>query len=560
VLAGGLWLLWQYKNTPPATPRVLSLTYFEGREQHPCFSPDGNQVAFAWSGEREDNDDIYVKLTNSGTALRLTTDPAPDLAPAWSPDSVQIAFVRLWGDQAAIFPTSPLGGPERKLADFRPVPQMSTLFVPSISWSPNGEWLAISEADSAGGNGLSLVPVNRGERRRLISSPQSLLRYHYPAFSPDGSFLAFAACSGERSCDVYVQDLGRDYLARGTPRRLTYQGAVIEGIAWAPDGRSLVYSASPDLGSPYRLWRGPVFGAGRAELLPWAGEWARHPAVSRTGNRLAYSQSTTGTSGIWKFEGGARPTKFFSATRPDGNPQFSPDGKRLTFNANRSGKGSEMWVANHDGTNPALLLEGVGRMRGGMRWSPDSRWIVYDAQQEDGRWDIYRIDAPGGQPHNLTSHPADDNLPSYSRDGNWIYFASNRSGRYEVWRMPAAGGGAFQITDNGGFEALESWDSPLFARPVAGGPERQVLESVSLAVLSFVMAENGIYYIWRPGAGRFGIYELRFLDFSTGKSQTLTKFEAGSSQGLTVSPDRKTILFGFAERVKEDLMLVENFR
>ena len=567
-VAGGIWLLRQYQNNPPATPQVLPLTYFAGVERFPSFSPDGKQVAFSWDGEKRDNEDIYVKLVNSETALRLTTDPAPDIAPAWSPDGSQIAFIRLVGDQAAIFLTSPLGGAERKLAGLRQARHFSS--APSISWSPDAEWLVVVEADAEEGNGLSLVPVRRGAKRKLVSSPVAVLGYVYPAFSPDGRSLAFAGCKGERSCDVYLQDLDRNYLARGPSRRLTNQGAVVAGIAWAPDGRSVLYAASPDMTSPFRLWRLPVSSTGRPELLSWAGDGVTYPALSRTGNRLAYTRVVPGDSGIWKFEAGVPPAKFSSTTRPELDPQFSPDGKRVAFSANRTGQGSELWVSNHDGTNQARLTEGTGRMLGGPRWSPDSRWIVYNAQQEDGRWEIFRIDSAGGQMQNLTAHPSDDNLPSYSRDGNWIYFSSNRTGSYEIYRMPAAGGEPRQITDNGGFEALEScdrqtlyyskgWYSGLYARPVAGGPEKPVLESVALSVLSFVVVENGIYYVSRGARGSRTL-EIRFLNFTTGKSQTVTQVAGNSGQGLTVSPDRKTMLYTISGGRNDDLMLVENFR
>jgi Tol biopolymer transport system component len=54
----------------------------------------GRQVAFAWNGENEDNFDICLKLVGASDVRRITTDPAPDVNPAWSPDGRLIAFVR----------------------------------------------------------------------------------------------------------------------------------------------------------------------------------------------------------------------------------------------------------------------------------------------------------------------------------------------------------------------------------------------------------------------------------------------------------------------------------
>ena len=65
---------------------AIPLTTYPGREQQPSFAPDGNSVAFSWNGETEDNWDIYVKLIGPGSPQRLTSDPAMDLSPAWSPD------------------------------------------------------------------------------------------------------------------------------------------------------------------------------------------------------------------------------------------------------------------------------------------------------------------------------------------------------------------------------------------------------------------------------------------------------------------------------------------
>jgi Tol biopolymer transport system component len=561
------FVVWRSQEVPLPPPRVTPLTSYTGEEVDPSFSPDGNQVAFAWDGENRDNFDVYVKLVSGGMPLRLTTDPAADRSPAWSPDGTQIAFLRGLGDRWAVYATSPLGGPERKIVEFRPVLPFP-LFAPSLGWSPDGEWLVVVEWHGEEQGGISLLPFRRGERRKLVSAAPSVQYYVWPAVAPDGHALVFAVCRGDRSCDVYLQELGPGYTPQGQPERLTDQGALVAGIAWAHDMRSLLYSASPDLATPFHMWQIEPSGEGTPKRVDLAGDWATLPAIAPSGDKVAYAQWRNVDADIWRFEAGAPPVPFLSSTRIDLDPMFSPDGQRIVFASDRSGKGSELWVANRDGTEPVRLTEGVGRMLGAPSWSPDSRRIAYDMQEVDGRFDVYLIDAAGGQPRRLTAYPSDENLASWSRDGGWIYFQSNRTGQDEIWRIPPSGGEATQVTDNGGTGALESpdgktlyyakgWASPLFARPAAGGPERRVLDSVFL--MSYVPVENGIYYVHRPELRR-GPSELRFHEFATGKSRVLQEFAADQGQGLTVSPDGNTILYAVVPDWNQDLMLLENFR
>src|SRR6185503_18322566 len=65
VLIVGGWLLWRSRGAEIPLPLVVSLTSTPGREREPTFSPDGNQVAFSWEGEKQDNSDIYIKMIGS---------------------------------------------------------------------------------------------------------------------------------------------------------------------------------------------------------------------------------------------------------------------------------------------------------------------------------------------------------------------------------------------------------------------------------------------------------------------------------------------------------------
>ena len=562
LLAGG-WLLWKRGGRELPPPRVVQLTSYPGSELYPCFSPDGNQVAFTWDGEKGDNWDIYVKLVGETGALRLTTDPARDEYPAWSPDGKRIAFQRSAAGRAtSIYLVSALGGAEQKLTDFQATGQMS--------WSPDGKWLAVARAPSSPGAtvesaGIFLVPGEGGEPRR-ITNPKAPGYDIHPSISPDGRLLAYATCAGTFSCDVYVQHLDPGYAPQGGPRRITQQGLFLEGLAWSRDGESLVYSGSLTASMLGYLWRAGIQGQQPPQRLDLAGFYASYPSIAPAGNRLAFARALRNLD-IWRYQLGGAPEPFIMSSLDEISQQFSPDGSRVAFGSNRSGEAFEIWVANADGSNPVQLTNGLGRHQGTPRWSPDGRWIAFDSQGQDGHWDIYVIDASGGRPRRVTSEPSDEGIPSFSRDGKWIYFCSDRTGRYEIWRVASGGGQAEQLTENGGIVAFESIDgrtlfyikgapSPLFAKLLDGGPERQILDYVSAR--AFVVVEDGVYYIGRPGDDRQ--YPLQFIQFSTGTSRLLTKIGGTPGLGLTVSPDRKTFLFATSVTSGSDLMLIENFR
>ena len=104
-------------------------------------------MAFAWDGETEDNFDIYVKLVDAGTPLRLTNNPAIESWPTWSPDGRYIAFCRGATDHDEIWMIPALGGAERKLAEVAQWGPNSICL--GLAWSPEGKFLAVADKDAA---------------------------------------------------------------------------------------------------------------------------------------------------------------------------------------------------------------------------------------------------------------------------------------------------------------------------------------------------------------------------------------------------------------------------
>ena len=500
------WFFRESTKKPAAALEVVPLTTYTGSECCPSFSLDGNQVAFSWNGEKQDNFDIYVKLIGSPTPLRLTMDPAEDVNPAFAPDGRSIGFVRLSKERASLMVIPAIGGPERFVADLPRPPSaifgLSGAEAPRFAWFPNGKWVVA--------DGLTVLSTEGGETHDLTSTTTKLSFDFSPAVSADGQKVAFSRSTAYEMhgiSDIYLLELTEDLKPKAEPKRLTSLKRFSFAPVWTPSGDEIVFSSGvypTEMG----LWKVPASGDREPERLAFAGTEAYHPALSWSGNRLAYER-TTFDSDIWRLSLSATgvatgpPERFIASTRLDGAPQYSPDGKRIAFESYRSGIYG-IWLSNADGSNAVDLFSQAGAACGTPRWSPDGQHIAVDFDPE-GNFDIYVIPATGGRPVRLTTNAAADVNPSWSRDGMWIYFLSLRTGREEVWKVPSGGGEAVQVTRNGGGTAFESLDGKylyytkgdflgaLWKRPVSGGVESQVLQSVKDRAFFLVHMESILF-------------------------------------------------------------------
>jgi Tol biopolymer transport system component/DNA-binding winged helix-turn-helix (wHTH) protein len=557
---------WLTAFQPPPSwqpPRIVPFTVFQGNERQPSFSPDGNQIAFSWDGEKEDNQDIYIKQIGNELPLRLTTNSAADTWPCWSPDGRYIAFTREQPEGTELYLIPSLGGPERRIT--RLVSPGGAHYLKS--WSPNGQWLAFTDR----GNIFLVAPEN-DDRRRLTTTPVGASGDLTPAISPDGKTVAFF-----RGFDLYLVPI-----TGGEPKLLVSNTTLSWDPAWTPDGREIIFISARSGTSAFGLWR--VSAAGGTPLrIEAAGQNVGSFAVSRDGQRLAWTQTIGGDDNIWRIELGdgstpssqasQSPRSLISSTRTEAGPQISPDGNRIAFQSDRSGS-YEIWVADSDGRNPQRLTFFNRSLTGSAHWSPNGKQIVFDSRAE-GRGDIYIISAEGGNPRRLTTDPNEDAAPSWSRDGKSIYFCSTRSGSHRIWKMPAAGGQAVMITKqgDGGHECVESPNGQflyyqklrlvpgIWRVPVDGGDETLILDHHRAGFWRhWTVVEEGIYF---ATAERPEQPLIEFFSFATGRVTyvaTLQQRIDPWSPGLAVSRDGRWMVWSQKDKDSNDIMLMENFR
>ncbi|SPE41734.1 hypothetical protein SBA3_4570003 [Candidatus Sulfopaludibacter sp. SbA3] len=265
-----------------------------------------------------------------------------------------------------------------------------------------------------------------------------------------------------------------------------------------------------------------------------------------------------------------------ASTFRDSDPDFSPDGRRISFTSGRNGSFG-IWVSDSDGGNPRLLFDGGPYVTGSSRWSPDGRRIAFDTRANDpvqvGNPSIWTIDANGGQARRLTEASTGDVAPSWSHDGAWVYFASTRGGSLQIWKTPSQGGPAVQVTHKGGFEGFETDDGKylLYVRgretpgiwrvPVTGGEEVLVTERDQVGYWRcWRVARGGIYFATAtPPAGP----RLEFLDLATGTIQpivSLAKAPDATIPGLAVDPQGRKLLVAQYDQNGSNIIMVERTR
>ena len=320
-------------------------------ESNPSWSPDGERIAFALSG------DIYVMNVDGSGRTNLTDSPQEDSEPVWSPNGDLIAFLSLGLKDIDIHVIRPDGTGHANLTGF-------PAFYFDLAWSPDGTKIAFatnrdvrqpvsSEAlESRLQEGQPPVPQQPGSELYVMNADgteQTRLTFNQafdgnPAWSPDGTRIAYQS---NRSSDqeIYVTNLDGTEQAQLTDN--THPDVL---PAWSPDGQYIAFvSKRPgvefrsDLGGDWNIFLIDPVGGVQSNITNTFGMSFTRPSWSPDSTYLVFE----GQQGSFMGSG----INNIYAMRVGGMYEFSA----LTQNKTRD---ADMY------TGPVV-------------WSPDSESIAY---------------------------------------------------------------------------------------------------------------------------------------------------------------------------------------
>ena len=258
------------------TGSLFRLTSDPAPDVEPALSPDGDRLAF--SSRRDGNWEIYL-LDRDGALTRLTHNTHYDGDPAWSPDGQYIAFesYRAWDIDIWVMRAD--GSEKRNLTPRVPAGDCDP------AWSPDGRFIAFSSW-RYGDKDIFLIEVETGETIQLTNATTD---EDSPAWSPDGRYIAYVKEDNERR-EVWVLDVQTPPARGGQARRITWLTRD-EAPVWLPDGRLVFVSQRYDGGRLMLRGRNPA--EVPSELL----------GPARLGHKLTFARSIPAGAGSLPISG-----------------------------------------------------------------------------------------------------------------------------------------------------------------------------------------------------------------------------------------------------------------
>ena len=400
----------------------LQLTDQPGPETYPSVSQDGK--SFVYASRASGNWDIYFQRVGGRNPANLTKDStADDTTPVFSPNGEQIAF-RSERDGGGIFVMGAAGESVKRITEFGYNP----------AWSPDGTEIVCASTTFdrpdirlSYRSQLFTVRVATGEKRLITPGVEFAMQ---PNWSPHGQRIAYWGVVGAQ------WDIWTVAASGGEPVRVTNDAATDWNPVWSPDGGHL-YFASDRGGGGMNLWRVPMDEKtgkvlGELERMTMPSPYSAYISFTHTGHQMAYMQRTS-ISNIYRVafdpskevvKGEAEPVTRGSLVASQ--PNISPDGEWVAFSTQAEDRKIFTWSEKME---PGCANLPMTPIRNRMpTWSPDGRRIAFYSNRS-GKMEIWTIHPEGSSLQRFTYTPDGYvHYPGWSPDGNrLVYGIQNRT-------------------------------------------------------------------------------------------------------------------------------------
>ena len=217
---------------------------------------------------------------------------------------------------------------------------------------------------------------------------------------------------------------------------------------------------------------------------------------------------------------------------------WSPDGKWLAYSEYDGREpfdiaGYAVWVAAADGSDRRRVVDQATWVS----WSPEGERIAFGAVRA-GNWDVYTVDASGGNLRRLTHDPARDQQPAWSPDGKQVAFCSERSGGSDIYVAPVDGGEPRRVTADADKDFNPAWSpdgkSIVFYREKGDGKDQVwVVEAASGAERRITDDElNNTFPSYLPDGG------IAYVAGGKGREQAVVVWREGKSRKVSTGRER----------------------